>query len=287
MTPAEPAARVAVEIASGERFEFGKNWRRFLSLVDEERIAGAEGSLKAMLGVETLRGRRFLDVGCGSGLFSLAARRLGAAVQSFDYDPSSIACTEDLKQRFFPDDPQWRITHGTILDPHFVGGLGEFDVVYAWGVLHHTGALIEALENVGGLVATRGLLYVAIYNDQGLRSVLWRQVKRIYCSSAVGRSAVCAIFIPYLAVGSLVADLARGRNPIGRYRASGRARGMSAVRDWFDWLGGLPFEVAKPQVVFDFFRERGFRLTRLVTCGGKSGCNEFVFMKGAPPLPTA
>src|SRR5262245_47233957 len=76
----------------GDRFEFGKNWTRFLAVLDDERIDEACKSLRRMLGVDTLARRSFLDIGCGSGLFSLAAMRLGAArVVSFDFDPHSVA----------------------------------------------------------------------------------------------------------------------------------------------------------------------------------------------------
>jgi 2-polyprenyl-3-methyl-5-hydroxy-6-metoxy-1,4-benzoquinol methylase len=287
MAQVEPVDRIESEIAAGERFAFGKNWRRFLSALNEERIALAEHSLEQMLEVESLRGARFLDVGSGSGLFSLAARRLGASVHSFDCDPSCVACTEELKRRFFSHDIEWTISRGSILDRPFVHSLGAFDVVYAWGVLHHTGALDRALENVARTVADRGKLFLAIYNDQGIKSVLWRKVKRLYCSSAPGRWMVSAIFIPYFVLGGLVSDVAERRNPLARYRTSETARGMSRVRDWFDWLGGLPFEVAKPEVIFDFFHRMGFRLERLVTCGGRSGCNQFVFVKDGAVVPPA
>ena len=79
------------EIRQGERFEFGKNWSQFLSHLNDSRIAEAEQSLRNMLEVDDLCGKRFLDIGSGSGLFSLAARRLGASVYSFDYDPRSVA----------------------------------------------------------------------------------------------------------------------------------------------------------------------------------------------------
>ena len=92
------------EVELGKRFEFGSNWEGFLNLLDDERIHLAEKSLKHMLEVEDLQGKTFLDVGSGSGLFSLAARNLCAQVLSFDYDPKSVACTSELQKRYFPDD---------------------------------------------------------------------------------------------------------------------------------------------------------------------------------------
>ena len=68
------------------------------------RIEEAKASLKQMLDVDSLTGKTFLDVGSGSGLFSLAAIMLGVKVYSFDYDPQSVACTTELKRRYFPND---------------------------------------------------------------------------------------------------------------------------------------------------------------------------------------
>src|SRR5215510_1899574 len=104
------------EVARGERFEFGKNWRRFLEGVRDEQIVTAESSLKRMLGVDSLAGLSFLDIGSGSGLFSLAARRLGARVHSFDYDPQSVACAAELRHRYFPGDGGWVVEKGSALD---------------------------------------------------------------------------------------------------------------------------------------------------------------------------
>ena len=125
----------AIEIARGARFEFGKNWTRFLAALDDGRIARAEESLREMLETSGLEGRSFLDIGSGSGLFSLAARRLGARVHSVDYDPDSVACTKELRRRYFPGDQEWIIEEGSALDENYIKSLGAFDVVYSWGVL--------------------------------------------------------------------------------------------------------------------------------------------------------
>lgn len=168
------------EIDSGKRFEFGKNWSHYLSVLDDDRIQTAEDSLKTMLGVTRLEGQTFLDAGSGSGLFSLAARRLGARVISFDYDPHSVACTEFLKDRFFANDGNWQVMAGSVLDAEFVKTLGQFDIVYSWGVLHHTGNMWKALDVVRSAVREGGLLFIMIYEDMGWKSRVWRAVKRMY-----------------------------------------------------------------------------------------------------------
>src|SRR5690349_21351184 len=116
----EIASSHTAEIARGERFEFGKNWSHFLGTLDDARITEAENSLREMLAVQELRGKTFLDVGSGSGIFSLAARRLGARVHSFDFDPQSVACTRELRHRYFPDDVEWLIQAGSVLDPEYM-----------------------------------------------------------------------------------------------------------------------------------------------------------------------
>lgn len=263
-------------IAQGERFPFGANWTRFLSCLNDDRIAEAEHSLKIMLNVSDLSGKRFLDIGCGSGLFSLAARRLGAEVYSFDYDPQSVACTRELKRRFFQDDKLWAIQEGSALDERYINSIGQFNVVYSWGVLHHTGNMTQGLRNAQKPVKQGGLLFIAIYNDQGFASRLWTIVKKTYCSGAFGRYVISAVFIPVFALTSIVLGLVKHGNPLGHFTNYKRKRGMSLYHDWIDWLGGYPFEVAKPETIVRFYHALGFRLLNLTTTN-RLGCNQFVF----------
>ena len=278
--------RHAGEIDRGERFPFGENWRRFLAVVDDERIARAEASLKELFGIERLDGRRFLDAGSGSGLFSLAARRLGADVTSIDYDPASVACTRTLRDRYRPGDPAWEIAEGSVLDPEFMDALPRFDVVYSWGVLHHTGAMAQGLEAVGRRVAGAGLLCVAIYNDQGRMSHIWRALKRTYnrLPGPLRTPFAVAVMGPRELRALAVATLSgRPRSYFRNIRSYARTsvRGMSYWHDLVDWIGGYPFEVAKPEEIFEFYKARGFTLTRLKTWGAGLGCNEFVFTRRA------
>ena len=270
------------------RFAFGANWSRFLECVDEQRIGAAEESLVQSIGnADSIKGRTFLDAGSGSGLFSLAAARLGAArVHSFDYDPNSVATTAEIKRRFGPANAAWTVERGDILDRDYVASLGKWDVVYSWGVLHHTGRMWEAIDNVCGLVAGGGLLFIAIYNDQGRKTRVWRKIKRFYSANVLGRALVLAAFIPYWTMRGGAGDLLRFRNPLRRYRDYRSRRGMSIVHDWIDWLGGYPFEAALPEAIFRYLRDRGFSLRHLTTAGGSAGCNEFVFQRNPGDGPT-
>jgi len=284
------------ELGRGERFAFGANWRDFLRRFTPERLRQAEGSLRALLGRDDLCGLRLLDMGSGSGLFSLAARRLGAGVVSCDYDPDSVACAEGLRAALRPDDAPkpnptdetgptgWTVLRGSVLDREFLAGLGGFDVVYSWGVLHHTGDQWTALDNLCGCVAPGGLLAIALYNRQPFFTPLHTAMKHAACRwPLAGRLVIAPIY--GLGVGALLAmaDLLRGRNPLARHKTSGLPRGMSFWHDVRDWVGGWPFETSTPEQVFDFCRARGFALRGLRTVGGKSGCNEFVFERAARP----
>jgi 2-polyprenyl-6-hydroxyphenyl methylase/3-demethylubiquinone-9 3-methyltransferase len=276
------------EVSSGKRFEFGKNWARFLRKLNDRRLALAEQSLKKMLDTERLDGKSFLDIGSGSGLFSLAARRLGARVHSFDYDPESVACTAELRRRYFPSADNWTVESGSALDRDYLARLGTFDIVYSWGVLHHTGDMWQALQNVKPLVADRGQLYIAIYNDLGDVTDSWAKVKRRYNALPRPLSFVYAI-------GIVAGEEWRAlRHPIKwfenvRNYAETSTRGMNWWRDNIDWIGGLPYERASVEGVVDVFSNDGFALTGLVDRSGGYGCNEFLFERQGPPgtvIPT-
>lgn len=265
------------------RFAFGRNWRSFLTTLDEHRIDEARRRLCESLGRDDLRGVRALDIGSGSGLSSLVMHRLGADIVSFDYDTDSVACTEELRRRYALDSTDWRVLQGSALDPAFMVGLGQYGLVYSWGVLHHTGSMWPAIELAAARVAPQGTLLLALYNDQGSRSRVWHAIKRLYCSGAPGRWLVGAAFYPLFAAYALWEDLRHFHMPGTHAREYSRKRGMSLFHDWRDWLGGYPFEVAKPEEVARKLTAAGFELQRQALTRGL-GCNEFVFLRRNPAL---
>ncbi|HET6863052.1 MAG TPA: class I SAM-dependent methyltransferase [Pyrinomonadaceae bacterium] len=271
------------EVSTGERFAFGENWARFLAVLDDKRIDEAVASLKENLEVATLEGTSFLDIGSGSGLFSLAARKLGARVHSFDFDPNSVACTAELKRRYFAGDTNWTVQEGSALDREFVASLGQFDVVYSWGVLHHTGQMWKGLENAAIPVAAGGKLFIAIYNDTGTQSLRWRWIKKTY-NQLPGflRSPFAVLAIAPDEMKSAIRATIKLR-PQQYIRSwtnyDQNNRGMSRWHDIIDWVGGYPYEVATPEEIFNFYRKRNFSLTKLKSGKVGLGCNEFVFQK--------
>lgn len=268
----------AIELKHGERFAFGENWKSFLSTLNESRIKEAKQSLRTMLELEDLSGKSFLDIGCGSGLLSLVARQLGAEVHSFDYDPQSVACAQELKRRFFPHDDLWQIEEGSALDKEYLQSIGQFDIVYSWGVLHHTGDMMTALGNIKKMVKEGGVLYIAIYNDQELISKIWKQVKKAYCSNLLGKCIITGIFVPFFTLQSIAIGIVKYKNPLGQFLRYKNNRGMSVYHDWIDWLGGYPFEVAKPEKIFRFYRDAGFQLKN-IKISNRLGCNEYIFRR--------
>ena len=172
---------------------------------------------------------------------------------------------------------------GSALDRKYLGSLGLFDVVYSWGVLHHTGDMWGALENAHRLVKADGLLVLALYNDAGGRSVLWKGIKRAYLALPVPlRPAFAGLTILPGELRMLASAVAKGR-PMEYVelwtKYAEKKRGMNRWRDVIDWVGGYPYEYSRSDKVFDFYRERGFVMRRFRCSAGSLGCNEFVFQK--------
>lgn len=262
-------------------FSFGKNWQSFLETLDNKKINEAKKSLVDFIGgEEKIKGKSFIDMGCGSGLFSLSAYLLDASrVVSVDVDEFSVACAKYLKEK--KNNPSnWEIIKGSALDENFIKSVGQFDIVYSWGVLHHSGDMYRAFNNVTSILKPQGLFYLAIYNDNKNKisegtSNFWLKVKKWYNNSNQFKKKIVEFFyVFYFIIGLMINFI----NPIVYIKSYHSLRGMNFMTDIRDWLGGYPYEYASIKNVIHYFNKLGFKCIR--TSAARSiGCNEFLFIK--------
>jgi 2-polyprenyl-3-methyl-5-hydroxy-6-metoxy-1,4-benzoquinol methylase len=275
-----------------DRFAFGKNWASYADGIGELQVSSAVANLRRLLGGDDLTGRRVIDIGCGSGIHSLAALRLGAAeVVAVDIDEDSVATTTALLRRAAPLE-RYRVAKASVfdLDP---ATWGTFDVVYAWGVLHHTGDLATALDRVSTLVAPGGLLIVALYRKTWLCG-FWRLEKRWYAhTSPAGQRIARTIYRRLIAL-----DLRLKGRRLDKYASTYVGnRGMDLDHDIHDWLGGYPYQSVLPTEMTAAVTKLGFAMVRSFVSRGPllhvfgrnlgllgSGCDEYVCTRRRDPV---
>ena len=262
-------------------FEFGANWRDYAKTVDQASIESSMLGLKKLF-PDGLSGKSFLDIGCGSGLHAVAALSLGAAsVAAIDIDETSVSTTRELLSKYVPD-ADWSANIASVFDlPEEKPG--AFDIVYSWGVLHHTGEMWRAIESAAKLVKPNGQLAIAIYAKTPFDR-FWKIEKRIYSGSP--KVAQWIIRQGYLAA-LFTAYTISGRNPLA-LASKANVRGMNFRNDAHDWLGGFPYETAGADELRDricaigFAEERSFLVAPKLMGAFGSGCSEFVFRRTAP-----
>ncbi|KAB1070768.1 class I SAM-dependent methyltransferase [Methylobacterium planeticum] len=260
-------------------FAFGENWQSFVKLVDHQRIAAAEADMQRLLRREELAGKSFLDIGSGSGLSSLAAARLGAAsIMAVDIDANSIAATRMLlEERLSGGAVPWSAKVMSV----FESTEDQYDVVYSWGVLHHTGDMWRAIREAAMRVKPGGFFAIAIYAKTSMCG-FWRIEKAFY-SRAPSYVQACIRAI-YNVWYFTITALATRRNPFTLAKQY-NSRGMDRGHDIHDWLGGYPYESATPEEIQSFISKLGFAHVRQNLASGKrhgllaSGCDEYLFKR--------
>lgn len=270
-------------------FSFGRNWKNYVNNVVNEKVL-EEAKLSLLKYNVDFKNKVFIDIGCGSGLFSLSALLLGCKeVISLDLDEHSLEATNVLKEKFshmIPANSKWTIFRGNILDENLLKELdGKGDIVYSWGVLHHTGDMWKAIKNATKIVKSGGDFIIAIYNHAPT-SEYWKKVKEVYNNHPLLQPVLIGIYGGYIVTGYCL---------VHRTFNLYKERGMHVFYDVIDWIGGYPYEYACFDEIKDFIEKHGFELTSAPTklpCGKNqkatilrrikephAGCNEFVFKR--------
>lgn len=237
------------------QFEFGKNWRDYAKSVDRERIDHTTAALRRMF-LNGLEGKTFIDIGNGSGIRSLAALELGASsIRAVDIDENSAETTRALLTKFAAG-KKWTAETASVFDL-----TGQYDVVFSWGVLHHTGDMWRAIEHASRLVKPGGVLAISIYTQTPLCS-FWKVAKRLYSNAPrplqfIGRAGYTSAFVGYMT--------ARGINPIAYFRDYAKnSDGMTFTAGAHDWLGGFPYESASVDEMKAGLRNLGLHEVRTI-----------------------
>lgn len=261
--------------ASDLRFAFGQNWMDYARSITPLQIERAMQRLLALLAEADLKGATFLDIGCGSGLHSLAALKLGVGrLLAIDYDPLSVETARSVLARF-ADQANYEVRQGDILSP--ADPPDAADIVYSWGVLHHTGDMQQAILNAAKLVNPGGLLVLALYGKTPYCGI-WARIKRWYCQADEkarqrAENWYVRLFGAYL--------LLRGKRLSTHIAAYSNKRGMDFYHDVRDWMGGYPYESITAGELDALLTPLGYVCVRKKVARRSglfgSGCDEFVY----------
>jgi glycosyltransferase involved in cell wall biosynthesis/SAM-dependent methyltransferase len=263
---------------NARRFEFGKNWESYIKAnFSEEALGESKVHLLRFLELQNLQDKTFLDIGCGSGLHSLAALDAGAThVHGFDYDPVSIKATKYLRD-IRQDHPNWEFEQASVLDDEYMNKLSLFDIVYSWGVLHHTGDVWHAIKNAASRVKPGGVFYIALYSaDVQIEPgpEFWLGIKKKYVSSGVIKRRWMELW--YIWRFMMESQPLKILKVIKRAWEYEKDRGMNFMTDIRDWLGGWPMEFVYDDDVVKFCEGLDFQLEKIVT--GEAN-TEFLFRR--------
>ena len=262
------------------RFKFGQNWREYNSSIGADRIEAAQIGILKLLNPIEISDKKIVDIGSGSGLHALSFLKLGAKeVTCIDIDTDSIAATKETLNKFANKFENWTAFEADILNPDALNPK-SFEIVYSWGVLHHTGNMKLAVKNASQLCKVDGLFVFALYRKTFLCN-FWKIEKWFYIRSPL----VVKKLLEYVYIFLFLFGKILKRDDVVRFiRSYETQRGMKFNTDVKDWLGGYPYESILPINVEELLIELGFEKVRdfvqpkSIGLFG-SGCDEYVFRR--------
>ena len=257
-------------------FKFGENWKNFSSLIDKERLVEAEKSLIKLTDKKKLTNLSFLDIGCGSGLSSLAALKLNCKkIYSIDQDRDSFETTKKILK--LSGKKNFKIEKKDLFD---LSEKEKFDIVYSWGVLHHTGKMYDAIIKTTKLLKHNGVLILALYKKTKLCN-LWKIEKLFYKSAPRFIQSFLKIVFIFL---FRLAMFVKGKSFSSYLSNYKKKRGMDFFHDVHDWLGGYPYESISFEEMESFMKKNNFKMIRSFQVRKQfglfgTGCDEYVFTR--------
>lgn len=256
-------------------FSFGQNWLEYnQNWLTEEKLNQAKEHFDKLCGGIDFTNKKFLDVGFGQGLTLFLASQKQAQCQGIDIDPKNITAFEVAKKKLGSVEKNLapiQVQVASILDAQFVTQNHEaFDIVYAWGSLHHTGQMYPALKNCLSLLKPGGYFVCAIYNRHW-SSGTWHWIKKNYNRSPH--------WLKKLAIGLLIPPIFLAKWLVTFKNPLKMKRGMSFYYDVIDWVGGYPYEYASAEEMFAFFKKNSLKKIRWQKANVPTGCHEYVFQK--------
>jgi SAM-dependent methyltransferase len=154
-------------LPGGDNLLSDRNWRENVDkfILDELQMTR-----------EQIRGKRVLDAGCGQGRWSYGFIKLGATVRGIDTSVSAIKyANEHLKRTT----PPARFCVLNVLDERQLSKVfnnAEFDIIWCWGVLHHTGDPEKGFDNLVKLLKPGGTIHLYLYGKKSFVNKFWRRV---------------------------------------------------------------------------------------------------------------
>ena len=134
---------------------------------DPEFLKRCRGLVASYTGLPEhwFNGKRVLDAGSGNGRWSATFCELGAQVTAFDISEHGVAET----QRECAGHPA-KIFRHSVLEP--IPTEETYDLVWSYGVLHHTGDTYRGFQNLVPKVAPRGHLFLMLYGEPRLENMI-------------------------------------------------------------------------------------------------------------------
>lgn len=263
-----------------EHFQFGKNWNNFSNSISKNNINNSLKSIQNLISKKDIENKSILDIGCGSGLSLLSFLKLGAkSVCGVDIDPMSVKTAKSVIEKYY-NNKNWSVEEKSIFDIN-LKTYPKFDLVYSWGVLHHTGDMWRSIDIASSLLKKNGVIFLALYQKTKLCK-FWELEKRFYVNSPKIIQKIIRTLFKTLYISGLIVSK---KNPKVFFQNYKEKRGMEWHYDIHDWLGGYPYESIKRRDLEIFLNKKGFVIENYFYKKNKlfgllgSHCDEFIARK--------